>query len=916
MTRNPLKIDPTRTGMIRRAFEAEIFKRFRRLKGEILHLVDKSDAFDLRKKSTKIFNAKFGFESDTRKIDEFGKWFQQKIDTGVMGGSAGNSWSDKYIADGYEKGAGRAFTDVRKPALASKNGSVSDFFNGSRNEFLRSSFGAPETIEKLNGLISRTFMDLKGATNVMADQVRRELADGLVRGQGPRDIARRMTNRVDKIGRTRATIIARTEIIRAHSEGQLDAMDKLGVEEVGVMVEWSTAGDDRVCQLCLPLEAVVMKIAEARGIIPRHPQCRCTWIPANVGESKKGRKVDLEEKPVAQKRTQAQIAKARNDSLRSEFPKIPLKSARRATRWIGGDSKFAKIRPRSVLDAPQTTAQRFPPANSKAETSLKKYQNADGTFTPERQALHDDIVNGILDKGTKVETPVTHMTGGGPASGKSVLFKEGKVKLPKRITTVDSDEIKKLIPDYTDMVAAKDSTAAAYAHEESSMLAKRVLNEGRDRGQSVFLDGTGDSSIDALIGKVKKMKKDGRRVVANYVTVDTEIAVERNVARAAKTGRNVPNDFVRKTHESISDILPKALDEKLFDDVTLWDTNTDGKVFKVMTQVDGKTIIHDEKLWQRFLDKSPKNTTPVKAPVKALKKRPAKITPSSTVEEAEEKARKFIQDQPREHGAMRFNKSKPEDIGRVDFSHLDLDRANLASEMLEELAEEADRLGIPRLRGFNEPTTAGNSANMGDGILGMGRLLSDEIALTENINNIVVKGPHLRRVVADDRVARLAKMISEEKDPFIVYDLKVQKKWWSDEAKRAKKFTGDSRKYEDTVFADWKWGDERALRPYSSQDYVTSGRDKMKNTYYHEFGHHIELNQSAEWQIELGELYEDLRMKSLGDVPGKDIARSASRYGDTNEHEWFAENYAFHRQGRLDLVHPEAAKMIEKIAVQ
>ena len=350
MTRNPLKLDPTRTGLIRRAFEAEIYKRFRWLKGEILRAVDAKDGFDLRTKSVR--NARFGFESDTRKIGEFGDWFQKKIDTGVIGGTVGDSWSDRYIQDGYEKGAGRAFTDVRKPALASKNGSVSDFFNGSRDEFLRSSFGAPETIEKLNGLVSRTFMDLKGATNVMADQVRRELADGLVRGQGPREIARRMTNRIDKIGRTRANIIARTEIIRAHSEGQLDAMEKLDVVEVGVMVEWSTAGDDRVCQLCQPLEAVVMKIAEARGIIPRHPQCRCTWIPANVGESAKGRKVDTAEGLVPQKRTQAKIAKARNDSLKSEFPKVPLKVAKQSTRWIGGDSKFAKIRPKSVLDAP------------------------------------------------------------------------------------------------------------------------------------------------------------------------------------------------------------------------------------------------------------------------------------------------------------------------------------------------------------------------------------------------------------------------------------------------------------------------------------------------------------------------------------------------------------------------------------
>ena len=52
------------------------------------------------------------------------------------------------------------------------------------------------------------------------------------------------------------------------------------------MVEWSTAGDDRVCEACLPMEGVVLKLSEAHNMIPRHPNCRCSFIPANVGESR------------------------------------------------------------------------------------------------------------------------------------------------------------------------------------------------------------------------------------------------------------------------------------------------------------------------------------------------------------------------------------------------------------------------------------------------------------------------------------------------------------------------------------------------------------------------------------------------------------------------------------------------------
>ena len=366
--RNPLRIDPTRTGLLRRAFEAEIFKRFRRLKGKILDVVDRRDSFALRTKrvfNTEVLNRKrFEFLSDARKIDEFEKWLSTQIEADILGGAATaeDAWLKRYIAEGYEKGAGRAFDDVRKPALASQNGSVSDFFQGTRDEFLRQSFAAPEALEKVKILVSRTFSDLRNVTDVMKTQIRRELADGLVRGENPRVIARSLNNRVDKIGRTRSNIIARTEIIRAHSEGQLDSFEKLGVERVGVMAEWSTAGDDRVCPQCQPLEGTVMTIKEARGIIPRHPQCRCTWIPANVGEDKRN-----------QNRSKSEIEGAVSDSIRAQFPnERSLSTARGLTRWRGADSRFSKNRPRSVLDRPLRARARGAAGVSSAESKAAR----------------------------------------------------------------------------------------------------------------------------------------------------------------------------------------------------------------------------------------------------------------------------------------------------------------------------------------------------------------------------------------------------------------------------------------------------------------------------------------------------------------------------------------------------------------
>jgi SPP1 gp7 family putative phage head morphogenesis protein len=67
--------------------------------------------------------------------------------------------------------------------------------------------------------------------------------------------------------------------IHAHAEGQLDSFEDLGVRELGITAEWSTAGDERVCPRCSALEGHIYTVEEARGMIPQHPGCRCSWIP-------------------------------------------------------------------------------------------------------------------------------------------------------------------------------------------------------------------------------------------------------------------------------------------------------------------------------------------------------------------------------------------------------------------------------------------------------------------------------------------------------------------------------------------------------------------------------------------------------------------------------------------------------------
>lgn len=229
----------------------------------------------------------FAFDSTEKQIQIFTKWLEQQIDELIDGATENELW-DAYIQEGFKRGIARAWDDTKQATRDSTSKEKLDFYAGTREQFLRSTFHQAVSQERVRVLASRTFTDLENVTNDMATRIGRSLIDGLIQGDNPRDIAREIDDDLD-IGRNRAETIARTEIIRSHASGQLDAMENMGVAELGVMVEWSTAGEDdpTVCPECAEMEGVVLTIDEARGMIPRHPNCRCAFIPANVGEDEK-----------------------------------------------------------------------------------------------------------------------------------------------------------------------------------------------------------------------------------------------------------------------------------------------------------------------------------------------------------------------------------------------------------------------------------------------------------------------------------------------------------------------------------------------------------------------------------------------------------------------------------------------------
>ncbi len=127
---------------------------------------------------------------------------------------------------------------------------------------------------------------LGDVTTELAAGIKRTITQGVLTGKSIPEVAREIgkvvtdKNAFKKAGKTvfrsaqhRATLITRTETLRAHNEGR-----KVFYREVGVSkVKWLTAHDERTCPECAPLGGKIFKLDKVPGP-PKHPACRCCSV--------------------------------------------------------------------------------------------------------------------------------------------------------------------------------------------------------------------------------------------------------------------------------------------------------------------------------------------------------------------------------------------------------------------------------------------------------------------------------------------------------------------------------------------------------------------------------------------------------------------------------------------------------------
>ena len=234
--------------------------------------------------------------------------------------------------------------------------------------------------------------------------------------------------------------------------------------------------------------------------------------------------------------------------------------------------------------------------------STESMHSENGMYNSKRRKLHAEIYDKLLSEGQPVENPTFVLLGGGSASGKSGLNSATVSAIPAASVRVDADQIKAMLPEYAAM-SSKDARAAAFVHAESAFMAKELASLASSKKYNTILDGTGNGSEGGLSKKVGIARKQGMKVVAVYATTDLETAIARNKKRAATEGRMVPESFLRYSHQQVSALFPRFVENGSFDEAHLYDT-TKKQPKKIATYSSGKLEVHDRGAYRAFLGKA------------------------------------------------------------------------------------------------------------------------------------------------------------------------------------------------------------------------------------------------------------------------------------------------------------------------
>ncbi len=241
--------------------------------------------------------------------------------------------------------------------------------------------------------------------------------------------------------------------------------------------------------------------------------------------------------------------------------------------------------------------------------TLGRYSGLDSkgrrVWAPERAALHRGIIDRALwgaRRSGSGSSRSASFVNGGPASGKTTLLRDVLHPTVPGVR-INADVYKKDLPEYREWVARGEPGAAAAVHEESSVIARKVLARAVLMGLPILVDSVGGGPPGQYLRRLKWVAEHDYEVKVFFVDAPIEIALQRNRERTARTGRKVDEDVLRALHHQACAAHLEVREATFVTSFEVWSYTGAGGLAMVAFGGHGDYTVLDADEYRRIEDK-------------------------------------------------------------------------------------------------------------------------------------------------------------------------------------------------------------------------------------------------------------------------------------------------------------------------
>ena len=252
------------------------------------------------------------------------------------------------------------------------------------------------------------------------------------------------------------------------------------------------------------------------------------------------------------------------------------------------DAQLATIRAQEMAKLPQNVQDAF-----KRGVDTQGIYSENGKYTPERQAMHEQIVSTFLENHQPQANPKVIIVGGGTASGKSGASADAAKEL-NDFVYVNSDNVRAMLPEIGAFVG---NDKQGLLHEEAGMIRDMILAKASEAHMNMIVDAPGSQG---LVDFADKVQNRGYGVSYYYVHRDVDSATDqaskrKYTATDLSNLRDVPTEVTFGSHMKARSVVDKLQrgnrDFRVYDNEMGFNT---GKNLVYHRNADGKIVVYNK----------------------------------------------------------------------------------------------------------------------------------------------------------------------------------------------------------------------------------------------------------------------------------------------------------------------------------